>query len=726
MWKSNLCSPRRLKPSGGWEGLQSNFVSTRESGSVDRMQWHDRCLLFLVVMNGLTTDFVDSCARQLGAKRFRLQLPWEQPPLEDVLRQRPASIIQKPDWVDFPLQIFDPVLAVSKPTKLDRYNARVHLSDVSWVAAETHQQNMALQCWKVIVLDSTCNTALGRVLMACIEQGRSDDYVWQVISDSFAGKSTATLRARSASLLAFGRWKKATFLGETSGIFPIKEEVAYEYLCHLRRLHSAPSKGKRFVEALGFAKGLVGADVSDALNSARVKGVAYGTEAAPTRKKSPFTVQQLVQLERMAFYGEGQEAIFCGYICFLVHARLRWSDGQHCIQEPTLDVTDGRGFIEAALYHHKTSKKRRTNVVRLLPVAGVLPGLSGLNWAEEWLIKRKQLGLKASMSQPTMPAPVAGGGWTLQPLTATEASTWLREILRAWSPVSLKDVATHSAKTTLLSWMSKAHVSLSLRRLAGYHVVPGDKSALEYSRDAAAPILRQIEAILISIRAGIFQPDEARSRRWHGAQTLEEAVKLAASFQCTSSHDTTDEFVSDMFGPSTSELFAMDPEAENLVKEVGNSLSSDSKHVGDLLHWSDDTTLESLMNASSLKRSLDVDNDFSFAPSDMSDGASSMSSSDDSDSNSEDLDRRVEIDGERNASDLVAPSDLAGRSCFKHVKSGKLHFVGKEVEGVKIFKCGRKFNSNYLPVQSVPAFTAHGCMTCFGWSDARKGDDSSE
>ena len=53
-----------------------------------------------------------------------------------------------------------------------------------------------------------------------------------------------------------------------------------------------------------------------------------------------------------------------------------------------MDLTEGHGFLEAALYHHKTSRKRRTNVVRLLPVAGVLPGISGLNWASEWLKKR--------------------------------------------------------------------------------------------------------------------------------------------------------------------------------------------------------------------------------------------------------------------------------------------------------------------------------------------------
>ena len=72
------------------------------------------------------------------------------------------------------MQLFDPVAAVAKPTKLDRFNAKVHLSEVSWVAAESRQHNLALQCWKVIVLDSTCHTGLGRLLMTCIEQGKSD------------------------------------------------------------------------------------------------------------------------------------------------------------------------------------------------------------------------------------------------------------------------------------------------------------------------------------------------------------------------------------------------------------------------------------------------------------------------------------------------------------------------------------------------------------------------
>lgn len=199
--------------------------------------------------------------------------------------------------------------------------------------------------------------------MQCIEHGRSEDYIWQVVSDTFCNKATATLRARSASLLAFGRWKKTAIGMDHQGIFPISEVMAYDYLCDLRRLRAAPSKGKRFLEAVGFSKGLLGASVDEVLKSARVKGVATCGNSTVPVKKIPLTVQQLIFLEKLAMIGHGQESVFAGYICFIVHCRLRWSDGQHCIKEPVLDVHEGRGFLEAALYHHKTAQKRRTRVI---------------------------------------------------------------------------------------------------------------------------------------------------------------------------------------------------------------------------------------------------------------------------------------------------------------------------------------------------------------------------
>ena len=112
--------------------------------------------------------------------------------------------------------------------------------------------------------------------------------------------------------------------------------------------------------------------------------------------------------------------------------------------------------------------------------------------------------------------------------------------------------------------------------------------------------------------------------------------------------------------------------------------------------------------------------------SDMSESsvAETNVSSLDCDSDSDDACRKAELDGLKNATDLVAPSDLTGRSCFRHKKSHKLHFVDKQLLGIKHFKCGRKCNENYEQLTEVPAFSLHGCMTCFGWSDKPGGEDS--
>ena len=249
------------------------------------MQWYNLLVFWLWSMNGLTDEFIDSCARELGGKRLRIQMPWDHSQYEELLGRKQQTVIRAPEWVDFPLQLFDHSAAVSRPTRLDRFNSRIHLSEISWVASEDKKLNLALQCWKVIVLDSTCHTDFGKLLMQCIELGRSDDYVWQVVHDAFANKATSTLKSRAASLLAFGRWKK-TAVSSQGGIFPITEEMAYDYVCDLRATRAAPSKGPRFVEALGFSKGLIGAHVDEALRSARVKGAATGPSATPSRKKA--------------------------------------------------------------------------------------------------------------------------------------------------------------------------------------------------------------------------------------------------------------------------------------------------------------------------------------------------------------------------------------------------------------------------------------------------------
>ena len=255
--------------------------------------------------------------------------------------------------------------------------------------------------------------------------------------------------------------------------------------------------------------------------------------------------------------------------------------------------------------------------------------------------------------------------------------------------------------------------------------MPGDKSALEYSRDAASPILRQIEAIFISVRAGIFAPDAPRSQRWSGAYTLDEAVKLAS---CQHGHYD----VVSLFGNLNTTVLgdghvsSSGVEPEETKRASSPVLGPQSEEGHDLSHpWHDDMTLAELGKIQSHVAGVESSSCQHFQLSDASDVSDSVSSSCDGDSDSDDAQRRVELDGERNSRDLVAPSDIAGKKCFRHVKSKKLHLVEKCVSGSEVFKCGRKCNSNYEKLECVPSFTAHGCLTCFGWSMNHDSDSAS-
>ena len=56
------------------------------------------------IMSRLTTEFIDSCAKELGSKRHRVELPWERRGLKEVLNPPsfPELKIPAPVWVDVP------------------------------------------------------------------------------------------------------------------------------------------------------------------------------------------------------------------------------------------------------------------------------------------------------------------------------------------------------------------------------------------------------------------------------------------------------------------------------------------------------------------------------------------------------------------------------------------------------------------------------------------------
>ena len=233
------------------------------------------------------------------------------------------------------------------------------------------------------------------------------------------------------------------------------------------------------------------------------------------------------------------------------------------------------------------------------------------------------------------------------------------------------DVGTYNAFTYCHRWLEQvatfsSEASIWLREILN-HVKPGDKSALEYSRDAAAPILREIEAILRAIKAGYFKPDEARSKRWYGCNSIHEAVRLSAEFgrrvvagkkiqplgatEVADPHNTEEEHDSWEF------IQHEDAFLRNLHSDF-----PDFDGLGDgEEECSDDIPISRLRPQTSGSHRVLSEKNSSESSGDQSSSSSSL----DSDNLSTDRERKAAIDGEINARDLVPPSDIAGKICFR-------------------------------------------------------------
>eukprot|EP00435_Cladocopium_sp_Y103_P008882 s3084_g2.t1 len=527
-------------------------------------------------------------------------------------------------------------------------------------------------------------------------QSGDEEALKEIIRDALCGKSIATLKSRVASITSFGRWKKSMSLPYEVSIFPISEDMAYRYVCDLRKEGAPKSRATRFLEAVGFCKGMLGADVDEVLASSRVKGACINRlNTLEPRKKDPLTVEQISFLEYLACHRTDHLGIFCGYLCFLVYGRLRWTDGQFCREEPWLDEGPEFSYLEARLYHHKTAGRAKTSR-RLLPVACPVPGVSRLEWAQAWLTHRREHGLVAGVGKPTMPAPHAIHGWSTLPLSSSDASNWLREILGGQGLVyESQAIGTHSAKATVLSWMCKAHSPGDLQRLAGYHVDPNSKSALEYSRDSQAPVVRFIEGMLLVIFSGLFKPDVTRSGRWQGCRSLEQALDMLARRRGDDAWDGDWEHVEQhtesqpvrIFRNAAMEL-GEDPERDGLA-----SVAQSEESGGALNDVEQSESEPELFHVNSSASEGDCENDL------------------------EEDENNMEIAGDAIAGLVHAGGDLETR-VFRHRISGIFHLMtsadGPDEDGdMSSTKCGKLISHNFEEVDSSVSFLPSKCKRCF-------------
>ena len=476
---------------------------------------------------------VHAAVGSLRGRPWDMQPPWEQGSLGGVLG---SGSFFKP--VVMPLGCAPSVLSdhgdqpKRPPVRLSRepWKAAV-VHSKAWADLEDDKRTSILEVWKLLILTSANGTKVGENLASMQSSGATDLEIAQCLRDTFASKSTATLRARSSSLAHFARWKAS--VGLHPAVFPLLEPDAYRYACFLRSEGAPASRGPRFKEAVNFAGALLGVDVSEVTSSSRIQGaVNPGSSVSAVRKKAPLTVAQVRALEEFVCGADSDlSRVIGGFLLYLIHGRLRWSDAQHTEAEPQLDLVQGKGFLCAQLYHHKTANRGSLARHRLLPVACLTPGVGELNWGQAWLEARRRMQLRASRGLPLMPRPLIAGGFDTVPLDPSLGALWMREILKEGCPLDLGDfdwdsIATHSCKATVLSWMAKSAAPENLQAIAGYHMRGANKSALEYSRDTLAPVLHYLEGLFLAIREGAFAPDATRAGRWMGnARSLEAALR---------------------------------------------------------------------------------------------------------------------------------------------------------------------------------------------------------
>ena len=609
-----------------------------------------------------------------------------------------------------------------------------------WKLVDDAARHRALARWNIIVMENPEGSRLGLQLLAIPQGPEHEAKTREVVEHTFHSKSTKTLASRSGALLMYLRWFHSG-ARESKFAFPISEPLAYDYMCFLVASGAPASRGSSFREATAFALGVVGYDSEESLKSRRCHGASMRlmSKKRVHLQRDPFTVAQVEALERGVFeLDNAQDRLFAGHCVFMVLSRTRFSDTHYVDSEPVLDVdAGGTGYVECRTVHSKTSNKKQRRG-KALPLVASARGLLGKQWAGEWLKLRRDQGLVLSCTGPLLPAIGSDGCWKDGRMTSSEASLWCAEILlRLGAPLLPGQVfGTHTAKATVLSWMSKAGLPLSTRRVAGYHTRSSDDVTLLYSRDAMAGPLRMIDQLLESVANRSFLPDATRSGRWC-KKSKPSQVEVVAAVDEDDEEGPARSLHSGSPGPVGTDKALGDgwtdhSEMENEVIGVCKfpscrtddhpgfcgmvcyscELSGCSDCFPIALNSDGDAICESCRISGGLWGKLSVVADF--------DSTSDSSLSEGGGENSSDTDCqivRAEMVAARACGLARKPARGSSQSIFQHPVLKTLHLGKANSTGLA---CGRPSEA-FRSLQEFPIFDCHRCKICFG--DRADSDD---
>ena len=432
--------------------------------------------------------------------RARLQerpkQPWEISPVTKVFE---AGFAQPPKY---PLVGFaDALMGVTAspplptiPTSTSsppQFIAR-RLKFASLARDEDVVRRKCLQKLRSLILLGPPASRLGASLVDAAGALVNEEEVVQSFKDAFASKSTATLEKRLAALWPYAKWCVQAHRTPLH----MDEPKIYEYLSSLRNEGKSASAPSSFLEAVGFLHNII--DVKSlkgtATFSGRCKGLAkdHLAKRAKRKRAPPLTVEMVSKLESyVGTHFQSHKAVIAGHMLFCIYACARWSDTMRLTE--INEFHRGRiSIVETATEHHKTALTEEAKQL-FLPYLCLGAGLvEGHPWSIAWLAARKihKVGRPYTWASITSWSDKSHK-FTSLPMTSTEATIWMREILEevGFTEEVTSMVSSHSLKSTLLSWSAKSgKFTDPQRRQMGHHYDPQDRSMLVYSRDSYAPI----------------------------------------------------------------------------------------------------------------------------------------------------------------------------------------------------------------------------------------------
>eukprot|EP00971_Amphidinium_carterae_P309985 6160101-Amphidinium_carterae.1 len=387
-------------------------------------------------------------------------------------------------------------------------------SFAGWSQSDQNHKSSELVCWVDIALELGSASRVAQQMLAMSSSGASRLELSNFLAVITSDREVNTLTRHRSSL---------NVLKRQIGVMVPTEDGMFQYLRELLGQGAPKTRAVSALKALMFLQHVFEVlSLKEVTASRRVlAAVTACKKMGPgVESKDPLSVSVVQALEYRVLDSavDTQERLMAGLVLLCVYTRCRWHEVQRAFHILPDAADTVHGFVELTTSTAKGLKSELKGNSKLAIVAPAI-GVTGVAWALCWLGLRAEQGFPLGHDYPLLPMPLDEGKWGTAPIPSSVGSAWVRHFVKANAEpnVDVSRFSSHSCKVTCLSWASKFGLQEELRSMLGYHRWKHNRSTDLYARDAQAPALRGLMAMLGQIRAGWFAPDETRSGRFINA-----------------------------------------------------------------------------------------------------------------------------------------------------------------------------------------------------------------